>query len=757
MFQSELIVGPEGAGKSTAIIQEFGDRDIIHIECLFLNQGYTLNDLLKEKLNIDSSATPMETSKAFKEALNAEKPIVLDNVERIGLRSSNDEDIFKRLLQLMSFSDKGVCKIILDMDPGAISHNSTFLLLASYGMAVHRQNFKPSKETLRKIINKLLPYRATDRFVSELISLSGGQKCTDLQTLLTLHLNNRDQPQAISEETRKDFSDYAIKDQLKHLHEEHVEVIQQASVIGELFSSEPLSDDRGLQNPNAKAVLEQSVCENRFISKCDSEYTFKFLTRETWESIYGLIDTTSKTEWQQKLLKYYIGLLRFLDDGLNRTKALSEISKLATSLNLADYIWLANQQLLHIRLSDGDFFEASEILDRMLTCAYVRKADCIVKRRLQVLNIQLNDQIRRYGRCLELIQQFREDHPSAECFDIDFLQAKALYNTGNTPKAHEILKELERQIKEGRQSSINYENRQYVLVYAMLASVTNHLGYDDKGAHYFQLATNRAEDINDKALINLLYIQSDMFWDFKLTQNKLYGAIDFFEGINDRLKIAEAKFNLATELMLCKSDAKQECYENFESVYDEFNGIPSHNLIYTYNNWAIALILFDENFDAAEQYFKDGLKAADIAKDETDSFTSFTLYLNLAMCQLHQYSSESQAFKETVDRFLVTSKKMTSDEEMSRYSTLYPSFLQILVDERLGNTKKAHEKAARLLSEHSDDFAKPLLEDIVTRTSESSFFIGEKNDGERWYNDNKHYYRKMNELRLFLAEFRYWE
>ena len=128
-------------------------------------------------------------------------------------------------------------------------------------------------------------------------------------------------------------------------------------------------------------------------------------------------------------------------------------------------------------------------------------------------------------------------------------------------------------------------------------------------------------------------------------------------------------------------------------------------------------------------------------------FTYMCLYLNICMCYILLGKTEDADFTDSYQRFHLAKKRLNKRRNATKYEDVYEDILNIIIAEQQGeNVEKLCLTALGKLDNNS--FFVPLLDDIVKRNCRK---------GNSVYKENANFYKTMNEMRCFLAEFRFWE
>lgn len=774
-----VLYGPSQQGKTTYVrkLDELlPERNQLYIDCEFITTGYAFSDVIADSLeNImgTNERSLMSNYKYFTKAIINNNAVIIDSAQLISMDNEADKTQFRLLLKSIdrNIGSNSHIWVIFDLDSQALERNSVYIELVHSGL-VDKNNlkeFEPDQKGMRAHIEEVLGCKVPAQVLDQLLSLSN-MRYDQLNMLLHIMEKNGDTT-SLSEVTSDEFAEYKSGEQIKKLDSKRMDLLKKASVVGQQFSLSPFVSSEGFNLPHAldifaelaevEHVLETLECPN-YISF--DEKLYKFLNVSLYNSIYKGLDSDSKTAWEKIFLNFFVHSLRKIQPAETnlRKVILTQIRELASNLHDSEKLWFADEQLLYMSLNRDDFLNARDLLNDMMKIDIRGEGDPAMIRYLSILQMDINVHLREFKICLNLIERFEENNPHSDFFYVRYLRALALYSTGNLDESYDIVTGLLTDMREKSHSALAVGAEDRAKVYALKASAMHHMGMIDKisdsrskndnfGAeHYFRLARNNANELEDKTLYNQLLYRSDMFMKLSESEMLLRQSINFFDQTGEKIEAAEARFNLATELMLCKENDEDNCRKLFLKARAEFQLLPNESLLYVNNNLAIASILYDGDFDLALSLFESCLKLV----DDRDPFTFFTLYLNISMCHLHMQGSRSYAFKASKVCFDKYSKKVSSGEHASLYSRTYPGILNALVDEYEGRKELAHAKAANI--QQPGAFAEPLISDLKIRT-EKAETNAPSTTRAKVYPDNAHYYKRMNDLHLFLAEFRFWE
>lgn len=108
---------------------------------------------------------------------------------------------------------------------------------------------------------------------------------------------------------------------------------------------------------------------------------------------------------------------------------------------------------------------------------------------------------------------------------------------------------------------------------------------------------------------------------------------------------------------------------------------------------------------------------------------------------------DSAEFSDSYQRFIFAKKKLNKRENATKYEDIYENILRIIVDEWQG--ENVEKRCLSFLDKlDNNSFFAPLLEDIIKRSRLEAASV---------HKENTYFYKTMNEMHCFLAEFRFWE
>lgn len=151
--------------------------------------------------------------------------------------------------------------------------------------------------------------------------------------------------------------------------------------------------------------------------------------------------------------------------------------------------------------------------------------------------------------------------------------------------------------------------------------------------------------------------------------------------------------------------------------------------------------MVENNIEKGLIFFKEALLVG------LTDFSYMNIYLNICMCYILLDHIECDEFDDAYIRFNFAKKKLDKRQHKSKYENMYEIILRIIINEHQGKNVELLCKEA-LYSPDIDDYFIPLLKDIEKRNRPIN---------DSFYKENSFYYMKMNQLRCFLAEFRFWE
>lgn len=120
------------------------------------------------------------------------------------------------------------------------------------------------------------------------------------------------------------------------------------------------------------------------------------------------------------------------------------------------------------------------------------------------------------------------------------------------------------------------------------------------------------------------------------------------------------------------------------------------------------------------------------------------------MCYILLGRIDSDDFTDAQTHFIFAKKKLGKRKHKSIYEDIYEKLLYTIIDEHQGkDVTLVCESMLTALDENN--FFTPLVKDIIKRNQNKTDSFSQNNL------NNSFYYNKMNQLRCFLAEFRFWE
>ena len=434
-----------------------------------------------------------------------------------------------------------------------------------------------------------------------------------------------------------------------------------------------------------------------------------------------------------------LGATDYLEDpGIN---ILNKIKEISVRLNDHALVFRLNHVLLYEYLKIEDYHKSIKILDELIEYTH---NSINFKHYLMSIKLQLQLDRGDFKKSLDIINQYINDssYKGSQNY-LKYYYTKCLYNCGDTDNAYKEIVLLIENLK--HTSAAGTENQEiYPMAYSLMASIQNHLGLGDKGEHYYTLALNYAYNkIDNKDIYYDILRKCEMYHDITSSYDELKECLNYFDHEDKQMQAARVCFNLATEMMFNGDGTETLLYAYFNRAKEVFKVIPDMNLAYAKNNLAIFYILNFNNIQAAKEELETSLFIG------LDNFSYMTIYLNLSMCYFLLEGTESTNFKNTYKKFLEYESIIESRDNQTRYEIMYRKIAALIFN--CDNTSKKIIRECDILldSKHTPSFFIPIITDIRNRHSSQKL--------KNTYVENHKFYQTINQKKIFLAEFRFWD
>lgn len=562
--------------------------------------------------------------------------------------------------------------------------------------------------------------------------------------MLHNHLNvgNRD---TIDNKALAQYIDEIIQSKYKDIPNADI-FLKKASIIGEQFVCDVLEATNGFGYDAASAYLKQMNEMHGFIRNCiNIENQYEFVSSEVYQSIFNSISSENKISWIKILIQYYeCQYEHCIHKNINMpilTK-LKELYQLLPSYKIKykKVCFLLFYKYRRINNTYKALELAKEIVETLTA-----EINLVEYAFIQNYRVKTTMQNGDYQKALKILQDIHdsEKYPGSRML-IKYYYSYCLYQTGNIDLSYYTTLEIIEYLKNTSGSNTHSQNL-FCMTYSLMSTIQNHLGLDDGGARYFVLALNNAlSKLDDKKYFYDILKKCDMFYDYEQIQESLEKCLEFYAHNCDWSSAGEVCTNLATEMMFhnCADAKKSKKY--FDNAINYFSEYHNEKLAYAKNNLGIYYIIVENNIVEGLNAFKEALVIG------LSDFSYMTIYLNICMCYILLGRIDSDDFTDAQTHFIFAKKKLGKRKHKSIYEDIYEKLLYTIIDEHQGkDVTLVCESMLTTLDENN--FFTPLLIDIIKRNQHKTNSFSQNNL------NNSFYYNKMNQLRCFLAEFRFWE
>lgn len=602
------------------------------------------------------------------------------------------------------------------------------------------QNFKADVDVFHKYLQNNYPEMDKSLY-NDIIKITdyNFEKIDRLMLLNHLHAN------CIHEIDIRALTKYTEEIiQKKYKDIPHAEILlQKASIIGEQFSCDALESPDGFNYETASAYIRLMAEMHGFIKKCiDVESKFEFISYDVYRGIFNGIKNENKIHWVNILIQYYIVQYERCANIDNQISLLNRINSLYKLLpSCIAKRKSVSYQLFYLYRKNNQVYKALEISEVILNDLepVITKVE---KAFIQNYQIKTCMNIGDYNDALKILVSIQETdkYPGSKML-IKFYYAQCLFQTGKLDLAYTIVSEIVDYLK-STSGSNTHSQELFSLTYSLMATIQHHIGVDDEGIRYFHLALNHASTrLENKVYYYDIIKKCDMFYNYKQVKENLERCRSFYEQHENWISAGEVCINLATE-MLFQDCAEPDIIKSyFENAISYFLESRNEKFAYAKNNYGIYCIMVENNVEKGLNCFKEALLIG------LSDFTYMCIYLNICMCYLLLNRFESDEFTDAYLRFKFAKKRLNQRQHASKYENVYEKILNIIIEEYQGKDIENSSKNILNLS-NLDRFFVPLIKDILKRN---------RIEKSSYYDSNVFFYTRMNQLRCFLAEFRFWE
>lgn len=665
-----------------------------------------------------------------------EEYCIIDSVESI------PTPIFSAVInRILSTQWKGII-LIFDMKKGELAKCQNFNLLYDAGrISLHYKitDFVAEKEVFYKYLEEYFPNLKREEY-DKVINLTN-HNFIRLNRLIFFNNVSDGEKVGISPKALSEYIDELIKKIYKDIPDAET-LLQMASVIGEQFSCDVLESDDGFQYDAASAYIKQMTDIHGLIQSCiSSNLDYKFISHDVYESIFEKIEAGKRIEWVKQLIQYYEIQYKQCTDSSSCITILNHLNALYKLLPTQNKKRKEICFILLYQYRNANKTQYAISVAQQIMIEFSNTLTDIERAFIQNYQITTFFQLWEYQKALEILHTINDSPKYAGSrMLIKYYYAYCLYQTGDVDSSYVITQELIEYLK-NVSGSIHPSHKLFCRTYSLMATLQNHLDKEDNGLKYYRLALKHAsKDEKGKDYYDILK-KCDMFFGYEDTKTCLKQCLQFYEEKQDGNSAGEVYVNLATEMMFQDCSEKNKIKHYFEKAICYFSENNSKKLVYAKNNYAIYLIMVEKNFSMGLEYLNEALLVG------LSNFTYMCLYLNICMCYILLEKIREEDITDLQQRFLFAKKSLNRRKNASKYEDIYENILEIIIKERQGeNVEKLCLENLKGLDNSS--FFTPLLEDIVKRN---------RHEGNSVYKENANFYKTMNEMRCFLAEFRFWE
>lgn len=661
---------------------------------------------------------------------------IIDSIESIPVPVFSD--VINRILSV----EWEAIILIFDIKKSELAKCPNFNLLYDAGRIPIHYKFKDfvvKKEVFYNYLEEYFPNLKREDY--DRVIRFTNSNFNQLRRLALLNELNDNDEKGISPQALSQYIDEIIAKIYKDIPNAET-LLQMASIIGEQFSCEALESYDGFQYDAASAYIKRMNDIHGLIQKCmASKLDYKFISHDVYESIFDNIQCEKKIEWIKRLIQYYNIQYKQCIDVPDRITVLNHLNIL--------YKFLPSQNEKHKEICFILLYQYRSANETMYALAVAQEiidefsSILTGTERAFIQNYQINTffQLWEYQKALEILKTINNSSKYVGSrMLIKYYYAYCLYQTGDVDESYDIAQELIEYLKNSS-GSIQPSHKLFCMTYSLMATLQNHLDKEDNGLGYYGLALKHAsKEEKGKDYYDILK-KCDMFYCYEDIKISLGECLQFYDKKNDGYSAGEIYVNLATEMMFQDCGEKNKIKEYFERAICYLAENSSKKLVYAKNNYAIYLIMVEKNITKGLNYLKEVLLVG------LSDFTYMCLYLNICMCYILLGKTEDADFTDSYQRFHLAKKRLNKRRNATKYEDVYEDILNIIIAEQQGeNVEKLCLTALGKLDNNS--FFVPLLDDIVKRNCRK---------GNSVYKENANFYKTMNEMRCFLAEFRFWE
>lgn len=738
-MQLKIYFGEKGCGKTTKLYILSERRKTTAYFCGKQNDDNFTNSCLigHKDLKSDNFA---EIHTDIVDLLNHSEALIIDSAQLI----NNKE--FEYLINAASNSNISDVSIIFDISKEQLCYCSNYLQLANFPniFSVETIEFIISDNEFKNWIAENYPHIDSSEH-DTIIKVTNRNFLNVAKLMLYKKIFDNFSPH-ISKEVYFNYIHSVINSTFDNLPKDLLCTLQKSSVIGMEFSKSILESPDGFNIFEVSKYLRKLEKMHIFIISCmNDDDNYSFVTNEVHEAVLDGIDPIIKKTWLEVLISYFQQQLKNHYNGLQKIRILGKLKLIYTLLKNQKGIVIASICLLQEYARINDFEQCISLANELYHNIDSTKYNGL-KQFFFVYLLKNYKQVGEYKSLLKCIQDLEENiFFMGSPLYIDYYRALSYYNIGNVDDAKIITDNLINIIKTTEK---DYFAQQpiYSLTFSLAATIYHHLHLQDDGIKYYRLALNHAKNkLTDKDIYYDLLKKCDMYCDYAQFKKALSKCIDYYKRNDNRSQLGEAYFNLGTEYMMQDGDNdSKEAYQYLIEAEKIFAKIPNEKFAYSKNNLALYYFLVQNNIELSFKKMEEALVLG------LSNFTYMTLYLNLCSLLIYTGNHHSDKFKQYYKAFCEHINALQKRKYPTKYEFVYRNLLEISLEEKEGHKKNIIERCKILYQKKDIDiFFQNILAQTLNRNSEKKINL--------MIQENKFYYRRINETKIFLAEFRFWE
>lgn len=733
-----IYFGEKGCGKTSKLYLLSKNKKTAAYFCGKQNDGNLTYSCLMDHKDLQSIRVT-EIYEKLSDILNKSKLLIIDSAQYI------DGKEFELLINAALTSSIRELIIIFDFPREQFSYCRNSCQLAHSPLASSSKiiDFICPDSELKRWIGKNYPNIDPSEY--DRILQVTNRNFLNIADLMWHKKNIDDISSHIGQEVYISYLKSVITTKFEDLPPDLLCTLQKSSVIGMDFQKSILESSDGFSIFEVSTYLSELEKMRIFIvSSMEDADDYSFVTNEVHTAVLKGIRPETKKAWLEVLVAYFQRQLKHYNSDPQKIRIFEKLKIIYTLLGDRKSAFRASVCLLQKYARRNDF-EHCITLAEELYHSIESTDDNGLKQFFFVYLVQNYKQAGEYKNVLACIKD-AEDH----CFYrgsllyIDYYKAFAWYNIGNVDEAKAMIEAL---IDTLQATERDYFAQQplYSLVFSLAATIYHHLHLQDDGLQYYRLALNHAKNkLIDKGIYYDILKKCDMYYDYTQFKREMAQCIDYYQRINNQSMLAEVYFNLGTECMMQDGDNTDQTAMRYlmeaERIFSKF---PNENFAYVKNNLALYFFLVQDNIEFAFKKLEEALILG------LSHFTYMTIYLNLCSFLIYMGEHHSDTFKRYYEAFFEHVDALNQRTYPTKYESVYRDLLEISFEEKEGHQENVLTKCNVLCLNNTDSFFQNIVLQIIARNSDK------QPDLRIW--ENKFYYQRIDEAKIFLAEFRFWE